>query len=74
MNPPLQHTIAYSPENELLERIVARSVGIFDDPMVNTIAFSNSSIMQAFLQNNNLLAGIEFPDAYVVSICILFTC
>lgn len=67
MNPPLQHTIAYSPENELLERIVVRSIGLLDETLLSTASFSNSSTMQAFLQNNNLLAGIEFPDSYVVS-------
>ncbi|XP_062564160.1 phospholipid-transporting ATPase ABCA3-like [Armigeres subalbatus] len=64
MTPPLQFTIAYSPENEVLERIVTRSIGYLDDPLLNTMSFVNSSAMQIFLQNNNLLAGVQFPESY----------
>lgn len=67
MNPPLRFTIAFSPKNQLLERIVTNSLGFLNDPLLNTMSFENATVMETYLHDNNVLAGVEFPDNYEVS-------
>ncbi|XP_053685902.1 phospholipid-transporting ATPase ABCA3-like [Sabethes cyaneus] len=65
IQPPITFTIGFSPTNAILERIVANSVQYLDEPTLNVMAFDNATAMENFLQNNNFIAGVEFPDSYV---------
>ncbi|KAL9704634.1 hypothetical protein quinque_008152 [Culex quinquefasciatus] len=64
LNLPIQLMIAFSPRNSLLEQIITASIGILNGPHLQPMPFDNASTMQNFLQNNNYLVGVEFPDSY----------
>ncbi|XP_058116459.1 phospholipid-transporting ATPase ABCA3-like [Anopheles ziemanni] len=63
IDPPIIYAIAYSPENAMLQNIIQRSALQLDESL-EIRPFPNAQTMQAHLQTNNVLAGVEFPDAY----------
>ncbi|XP_058065569.1 phospholipid-transporting ATPase ABCA3-like [Anopheles bellator] len=63
ISPQIIYTIGYSPQNPVLESIVQHSVSFLDENL-QVLAFTNAQAMQTYLQVNNVLAGVEFPDAY----------
>uniref|UniRef100_A0A182LRE6 ABC transporter domain-containing protein n=1 Tax=Anopheles culicifacies TaxID=139723 RepID=A0A182LRE6_9DIPT len=63
IEPPIIYSIAYSPQSTLLQNIVQRSVSYLDEQL-EVLPFANAQSLQAHLQVNNVLVGVEFPDAY----------
>ncbi|XP_053680207.1 phospholipid-transporting ATPase ABCA3-like [Anopheles nili] len=64
IDPPIIYSVAYSPENPMLQNLVQRSLSYLDENL-QVLPFANAQSMQANLQVNNVLVGVEFPDAYV---------
>ncbi|XP_050098673.1 phospholipid-transporting ATPase ABCA3-like [Anopheles aquasalis] len=63
ISPAIIYTIGYSPQNPILESIVQRSVAYLDEEL-QVMGFANAQALQTHLQVNNMLVGVEFPDAY----------
>ncbi|XP_001662813.2 ATP-binding cassette sub-family A member 3 [Aedes aegypti] len=56
----LNYSIAYSPQNVILDRIMADAAESLD---TQVIAFPDAQTMESFLMSHNLVAGVEFGDS-----------
>ncbi|XP_055533387.1 phospholipid-transporting ATPase ABCA3-like [Wyeomyia smithii] len=64
-DPPIQFIMGFSPRNVILERVVENSARILGDSALQVMPFDNSATMGIFLQNENVIVGVEFPDSYL---------
>lgn len=64
----------YSPQNPLLEQIVAEAVQSLSSSLVNVtyLTYSNAQTLEAALMNSNYIAGVEFDDSLAVGMRRLY--
>ncbi|XP_053686915.1 phospholipid-transporting ATPase ABCA3-like [Sabethes cyaneus] len=61
----IEYVVPYSPQNPLLDQIVAEAVESLSSPLVNVtyLSYSNARTLEAALMNSSYIAGVEFDDS-----------
>ena len=59
----VDHRLAYSPQNVLLDRIMA---DVSEALNISVVGYPNAQTMESTLMGQNLLAGVEFGDSLSV--------
>uniref|UniRef100_A0A182J4R4 ABC transporter domain-containing protein n=1 Tax=Anopheles atroparvus TaxID=41427 RepID=A0A182J4R4_ANOAO len=67
--PPVTSTVAYSPQNAVLEQFLTEAIDqeINSFREIRLVSAENAREMESLLMQSNYIGGIEFPDSYANS-------